>query len=205
MDKAIIFAAGKYGDERPPENFNGLIIAADAGFKACEKFGLVPDFIIGDFDSLNFTPNRDNVIKLPVEKDETDLEAAIKICKEKNVREIYIYGALGGRLDHTLGNISLLAALSENNIKCFLYGENSIITAVTNGCTKIQAPPKTTVSVIPWTENAFGVNLRGFKYPLDSYTMKNTATLGISNILLENEGEIEVHSGTLIIIINTKI
>ena len=109
MKRCFIFAAGTfYGlRERPaPED---LVIAADAGAIACQAAGLVPDVLLGDFDSMEPPGGSAKVVRLPVEKDDTDTLAAVRSALEQKFDTFYIYGGTGGkRLDHTLANLQTL-------------------------------------------------------------------------------------------------
>lgn len=128
MKRCVIFGAGAY-DLRTPEIKKGdFVIAADGGFAECKKLGVAPAVTIGDFDSCKITPDGE-IIKLPVEKDITDLDAAVGLALKNKCGEIHIYGGLGGRPDHSLANISLAARLSKSGVGVYLYGENYDITA----------------------------------------------------------------------------
>jgi thiamine pyrophosphokinase len=205
-NRAFIFSAGTYYDDVPGISEEDLIVAADGGYRYCLKHEIIPDLIIGDFDSLGETPYGEKVIKLPVEKDVTDTAAAVKYAEEKGVNEFHIYGGTGGRLDHTLANISLAARISAGGGRCYIYSDGVIITALTDG--KITLKPKNcgaVVSIFSFTDVSEGVTLSGLKYPLNNVVLTNNFPLGISNETAADVVEIEVRRGTLLIIYDSII
>lgn len=133
----IVFAAGTYYGNEPsadelPEN--AFVIAADGGLDHVDKAGIRPDLVIGDFDSANAkVPQGVETIALPPEHDDPDMLSALKAGWARGFRDFRIYGGLGGRLDHTIANIQMLALLAHNGGIGLLYGEHSVVTAICNG------------------------------------------------------------------------
>lgn len=183
-----------------PEN-DDLIIAADGGLEHLQKCGIKPDIIIGDFDSLCKNPQGENVIRLKPEKDITDMDAAVKVGIKKGYDEFKLYGALGGRLDHSVANIQLIASLAENKKKVEIISDETYITAVHNGFIEFDNEFKGYVSVFSHSDLCTGVSIKGLKYELDNAELKNTFPLGVSNEFINKESKITVKNGTLIIII----
>ena len=95
-------------------NENDIVIAADAGIINVRKFNIKPDYIIGDFDSLGYTPTDSNTIIHPIEKDDTDTMLAVKLGFKKGYKDFRIFGGIGGRLDHTFANIQTASYIAEN-------------------------------------------------------------------------------------------
>ena len=122
MDRCFIFAAGTfYGLRRRPEA-GDFVIAADAGYRTCRALGIVPDLLLGDFDSMDQPTDFAYVERVPVEKDDTDTMLAIKTALDKGCKEIYLYGGTGGkRLDHTLANLQSLLYLRRRGARGYLY------------------------------------------------------------------------------------
>ena len=199
MRSCIVFGAGEYDAQIPIKSTDQLVIAADAGYEHCVKCDFIPDIVVGDFDSLCKAPDLSNVIRLPVEKDMTDMDAAVAIALEKGCKAIHLYGGMGGRPDHTLANYSLIARLSKQGVEAHLYGEGYAVTAVTDGAITLTGGRGETVSVFAWTEIAEGVTLRGLKYPLENASLTNTFALGVSNSFAEETAEISVARGTLLV------
>lgn len=199
MKTCIIFGAGEYDAQTPLIPADSFIIAADAGYTRCLGLGLTPDLAIGDFDSLCKVPDLSNTVRLPVEKDVTDMEAAVKQGISRGCKVFHLYGGMGGRPDHTLANYTILTKLSQEKREVFLYGEGYVVTAVTNGTLTLTGGRGETVSVFSWTERSEGVTLRGLKYPLENATLTNTFALGVSNSFADDTAVISVRNGTLLV------
>lgn len=180
-----------------------LIIAADGGYKYLLDSEIEPDIIIGDFDSFGDVPDGANVIKLNPVKDITDMHAAVDTGIGKGYAEFHIYGACGGRLDHTLANIQLLASLAERKIKAFIHDGETVVTAVCNGSICFPKNCEGYISVFSHTEKCTGVYIRGLKYTLENAMLSNSFPLGVSNEFIGCNSEIVIGNGTAIIIHNS--
>lgn len=203
MDTCYIICAGDADEIGIEKKENDFIIAADAGLKHCEKNGIVPDLILGDFDSLGFVPEKENVISLPVQKDDTDTFAAVKIGLEKGYNRFVFFGASGGkRPEHTYANIALLAYLSKRGNAAFMDCGSYTITALTNGKAVFPDYMVGDISVFSFDNESVGVNERGLLYSLTDAVMKNCTVSGISNSFTGKESSIAVKRGTLIIYYN---
>ncbi len=179
-----------------------LIIAADGGYKHLLSVGVIPDLLIGDFDSLGEIPQSENVIRLNPVKDITDMNAAVDIAVERGYTELVFYGATGGRIDHTLANIQLVASLSERGIKASIRNGKTVITAVTDGSIDFDSSSEGYISVFAHSNVCENVCISGLKYNVENITFKNDFALGVSNEFVGTESRISVEKGTLIIIIN---
>ena len=113
MAKAVILCAGAFTDLMTPMEKGDCLIAADGGVRHAQRLGLTPDAILGDFDSLGYTP--ENATVFPVEKDDTDALLAIRHALSMGFTEIHLYGGLDGkRLDHTLANLQALQFIADH-------------------------------------------------------------------------------------------
>lgn len=177
-----------------------LVIAADAGLRYLKDYGIRTDYIIGDFDSLDYIPQSPNVIRLNPEKDMTDMSAAVDIGIEKGYRLFHLYGGTGGRIDHTIANLQLLASLAEQGMRGFLFGQDAVITAIHNTSLAFRAVPSGYVSVFSHTERSSGVCLKGLKYALTNAVLTNTFPLGVSNEFTGTTSSITVGNGTLLVV-----
>ncbi|MCL2545682.1 MAG: thiamine diphosphokinase [Oscillospiraceae bacterium] len=177
-----------------------LIVAADGGLMHLQKLGIQPNVIIGDFDSLGFTPDGECVITLRRDKDESDMRAAIERAWQAGCREFHIYGGTGGRLDHTLANIQCLADLAQRGARGFLYGEQEMITCIHNDEMAFPMGREGTISAFAQGGNAENVTLSGLKYPLKNATLESAKPLGLSNEFTGEEATISVENGTLMIV-----
>ena len=204
MKSCIILGAGKYDAQTPVKTEDCLVIAADAGYSRCLSLGLTPDLVIGDFDSLCKATDLSNAVRLPVEKDVTDMDAAVALALERGCQVFHLYGGMGGRPDHTLANYTILTKLSQKKIPAYLYGEGYVVTAVTDGTLTLTGGRGETVSVFSWTESSEGVTLRGLKDPLGNATLTNTFALGVSNSFAAETAEISVRRGTLLVMRENK-
>lgn len=202
MGICYIVGAGECQKLDIKKNDEDLIIAADGGLKHLQSVNINADIIIGDFDSLGNVPCDDNVIKLNPIKDITDMNAAVEIGIEKGYDDFVIFGALGGRIDHSLANIQLIASLSKRGMKAVLKNGETFITAVTDGIINFDSSYKGYISVFAHSDICENVCIRGLKYNLEKSVLKNDFALGISNEFVGTESSVSVEQGTMIIAVN---
>ena len=197
----IVGAMSLTPDLRPYPISGDYVIAADRGFDSLMAYGVPPDLAVGDFDSLGHRPNHPNVIQLPAEKDDTDMVYAIRKGLELGYRRFILLGGVGGRLEHTLGNLQLLDWLALHGAQGFLAGEKTAATCIRDGG-KIIFPPSMSgyLSVFCNSGKAEGVELSGLKYPLEDFTLTGDFPLGVSNQFLAQEAPVSVQSGSLLLI-----
>lgn len=141
------------------------------------------------------------VITLPSQKDDADMLSALKAGWAAGAREFHIVGGLGGRLDHTLGNVQLLTFISRAGGSAFLYGSRITATAVTDGSVRFPPAPVPQfpmVSVFSADNESHGVHIRGLKYEVSDFTVSN-AIAQLSNELVGLDASISVEHGTLIV------
>ena len=199
MANCIIFCAGGFTELASPIAKEDYIIAADGGLRHLEKIGLTPSAILGDFDSLGYTP--ENAAVFPVEKDDTDGMLAVRKALDLGFSQIILYGALDGpRLDHTIANLQTLQFLTDRGATGYLVGNDYIATVVKNGSLSFPAEAGGILSVFCMGENAEGVTLAGLKYPLDGGTLTSGFPLGVSNHFIGQPATVEVRSGSLLVL-----
>lgn len=174
-----------------------LVIAADGGYAALEALGVKADLVVGDFDSLGFVPDAEEIVQHPVRKDDTDTLLAVRLGLERGSRNFVITGALGGRLDHTFANLQTLLFLREHGAKGLLYGDGTAVTAVTNGSITIEG--EGLFSVFSFDPVAKGVYLRDVSFPLEDAELINSFPLGLSNEFIGKPAVIGVADGTLLV------
>ena len=177
------------------------VIAADGGLAHLERAGIAADLVIGDFDTLGARPAHPNVITLQREKDDTDTFAAVRVGLERGYGRFRIYGGMGGRLEHTLANIQMLAYLAERGLRGVLIGEDQILTAISGGGLRLPRRAGGFLSVFSLTDKSEGVCIRGLKFPLTNATVTNTFPIGVSNEFVGTESEITVREGVLLVVI----
>ena len=199
--RCYIAGAGEFNDKVLPVE-NDYIIAADAGYISLTRHGIIPDLIVGDFDSLKKVPNHPNIIRSPIEKDDTDMMLAVKQGLKLGYKEFVINGSLGGRLDQTLANIHILAYIAEHDAYGLLINRDIFITVIKDSEIKLNKDISIgkTLSIFCHSDIAEGVSLTGLKYPLSNATIKNTYPIGVSNEIVAKEVIISVTKGSLIIL-----
>ncbi len=206
--KCMIIGASPYVrksvfDELNLEEY--FIICADAGLETAQKFGVTPHLVVGDFDSLNSIPNsKDFGVKvLPKEKDITDSMYAAMYGLAQGFRQFILVGCFGGkRADHTIANYNVMLYLSrkgansimlDNVSKTFLLSDSRLRISDQKGCI---------VSVFPFGTNMCNLSYRGLKYGMShGDLMMGDTLMGVSNEIIEDSAEIEVHAGYAMIIV----
>lgn len=138
---------------------------------------------MGDFDSLSYIPHDGNVLKLAAEKDDTDMSIAVKEGIMAGYREFHIYAGTGGRMDHTIANIQILAYLIEKKMKGWLFHRNSVFTVITDGKLIFDKGCSGYVSVFSYSEKSTGVYLRNLKYELNGATLTNSFPRGTEKLI----------------------
>ena len=175
-----------------------FVIAADGGLDALSSLGITPSLCLGDFDSLGYTP--EHAEKHPSEKDETDMFLAVRRAAELGYGVFYIYGGLGGRLSHTLGNIQVLKFIAENGGAGFLIGSGCVVTLVENSGASFPPGCSGLLSVFCFGGAAESVDISGMKYPLDNYTMLPSFPIGVSNAFTGARARVSVKRGSLVLL-----
>jgi thiamine pyrophosphokinase len=186
------------------------VICADGGGEAARAWGINPRLLVGDMDSISsqtlaYFQNSPEVEirRLPVEKDETDLEMALYAALEYEAKNITIVGGLGGRLDHTLGNLYLIAApaLVEAGARARLLGEQEEVYLIRGGDQlTIEGQTGELLSLIPLAGEAQGVYTDNLYYPLKGETLFIGPTRGVSNVFTAPQATISLEAGMLLAI-----
>ncbi len=199
MGSCIIFGAADFDGLIEPAAPEDYIIAADGGLKHAQTLGLRPNEIIGDFDSLGYTPAGAQVF--PVEKDDTDTMLAIKRGLELGFRRFILYGGMGGkRLDHTVANFQALAYLAAHGAIGFLIGADTVATVVREGVLQFPAGMEGDFSAFCLGGPAQDVSIRGLYYEASHITLTADFPLAVSNHFTRRQAQVETHSGTLLLL-----
>lgn len=184
------------------------VIAVDAGLEAVEALGLVPDYIVGDFDTVDASVI-ERFRRYPFivweqhrpEKNETDTELARSLALTLGCQKMVFLGATGGRIDHMLGNLHTLYACMERGIEAYIVDAQNRICLLDEGKTFCRSSLwGKYVSFLPYTEEVKGITLKGFKYPLNGRDIRRGQETGlcISNELAEDTAVISFEEGILI-------
>ena len=203
MGKCIIFCAAEFDCLAQELREDDFVLAADGGLRHTEKLGILPNEIIGDFDSLGFTPAGANVF--PVEKDDTDAMLAVRRGLTLGYKEFVLYGSLDGpRLDHTIANFQTLQFLADHGAAGCLVGTSYLATVVKNGGIHFPAGLDGTISVFCLGADAEGVDIEGLYYPLKNGTLTAGFPLGVSNHFTGKEVKFSAKHGSLLILWDRK-
>ena len=195
----VIFGAGDYDGAPLPELYD-VLIAADGGLDTLDDMGIRPDLVIGDLDSAVATPPGEvPVIRLPVQKDITDTDAAVREALDRGCTRLYLYGMLGGRPDHSFANLTLVARLAQQGVPATLYGAGYAVYAVHDGSLRFNGGRQGYLSVFSFSDKSEGVSLRGLAYEMENGELRNTFGLGVSNAFTGSPAEISVKNGTLLV------
>ena len=209
LGRCVILGGGEIADDaailarlRPQD----CVFCADSGYDHCTRLGLVPQLLVGDFDSVQTAlPEGVPRITLPREKDDSDTTYAMRLAVERGYRELLLIGMLGGRLDHTLGNLQNLIWLCRRGIKASLTDGCTEVSVLAGGerCTLL--PQKRRYfSLLSLSERCEGVTISNAKYPLHNGTLTNDIPFAVSNEFLEVPVQISLHSGLLALLITPK-
>ena len=197
MGKCIIFCAADFHGLAAPLEKDDFIIAADGGLNHTNALGITPNGILGDFDSLGYTPEGSTVF--PVEKDDTDAMLAARKGLELGYREFLFYGALDGpRLDHTVSNFQTLQFLADHGARGYLIGKDYIVTVIKEEPVEFPAEAEGILSLFCLGPNAEGITLENLHYPLKDGTLTSGFPLGVSNNFIGKSAKITVNSGSLL-------
>ena len=197
MEKCLIFCAGEFDSLVQPIEKGVCIIAADGGLRHVQVLGLTADIVLGDFDSLGYTPEGANVF--PVEKDDTDAMLAVRRGLALGCREFLLYGSLDGkRLDHTVANFQTLQFLTDRGARGYLVGIDYIATVISGETVAFAKEAEGILSLFCLGPDASGITLEGLQYPLTEGTLTSGFPLGVSNHFIGQEARITVKNGSVL-------
>jgi len=198
MKKCFVVGGGDFCKDIFCHDENALTIAADAGYKVLTEIGITPDIVVGDFDSLGYTPEHPvTEVHSPI-KDDTDMMLAVEKGVEAGCDEFYIFGATGGRIAHTLGNLQVLCYLAEKGLAGYIFDCDTVITAVKNRTLHFNENASGYISLMPFGCEKANVTLSGFKYEVAGCNLPYNRPLGISNEFTGKPASMTVHSGTVV-------
>ncbi|MDK2809251.1 MAG: thiamine pyrophosphokinae [Clostridiales bacterium] len=192
---------------------NAILICVDGALELVHKMKLVPDYIVGDFDTVRpdlimwyekqvaLGKIKTQIRRFPPHKDETDTHIAVLLAMEVAATNICIMGGIGSRMDHTLANLHLLLQPLKKGIHAYLQNEHNVIYLKEQ---PFQIEKKATfgdyISLIPFKKTVHRVTLNGFKYNTNAVDFTIEGSLGISNELVEETGSVTFTKGIFIVI-----
>ncbi|MFC0524093.1 thiamine diphosphokinase [Pontibacillus salicampi] len=182
-------------------------IGADHGSLSLLDQGIIPNHAVGDFDSVT-AEEKDDIMEqahqfkeYPAEKDETDLEIALRTAYKYNPTVLYLFGVTGGRLDHELINIQLLYPLHQKQIRGVVIDKGNWVELKEPGLHEVAHSDRYPhISYIPLTPEVSGLTLSSFYYPLENATVTWGSTLCISNKLISEKGTFSFEEGILLLV-----
>ena len=209
MKYCVILAGGEAGDIKKfaVENFrrNGIIIAADRGYKLAEKLEITPDIFVGDFDSFDGDiPESVEIHRSKPEKDDTDTMLAVKLAIKRGCEFIVLYGALGGRFDHTMANIQTLIYAHEHGCDLMIDDGDNIVSVQGICIRSYSFMEGWYFSLFSLSEQSEISRLTGVKYPLSHAVLKDSFPLGVSNEIIDREAVLSVGSGLVLVVQSKK-
>ena len=179
---------------------NDYYVYCDCGLKHRENLGVMPDLIIGDFDSHSRPEDLSNVIVLPVVKDDTDTIFAVKEGIRRGYEDFLLIGATGGRQDHNLGNIYSLLMLKNAGKSAKIIDDYSEISIVSSGEVCRVKSGWRFFSLLNIAGTARGISITGAKYELDGAEILPEYQYGISNEVSGSEAVITLREGNLLLV-----
>lgn len=187
------------------------IIVVDKGLEFCYRNHVIPDWILGDFDSISkevidwYREQQEIPIRqYKPEKDDTDARLGMELALKLGSDKIFLLGATGGRLDHYMGNLQSLLITARKEKEGWILDEQNAITVRRAGkiCIHKEEQFGKYVSFFSMGDEVTGLSLTGFQYPLDGYTLKNSDGIAVSNQLLDDCGIIEFETGYLMMVLS---
>ncbi|GAA6492785.1 MAG TPA: thiamine diphosphokinase [Candidatus Bariatricus faecipullorum] len=211
MSKAVIISGGAldegFAEEIMAQNEGACVIGVDKGLEFLYRRGILPQYIVGDFDSIDpevisYYRNETHVSIReynPI-KDASDTEIAIRLAMTLGSSEMLILGATGGRVDHLWANIQTLAVACEAGVKAWILDPRDKIWVTNKPCSlKKSEAFGPYLSIFPLNGAVFDFNLTGTKWPLRHHTLKPCDSLTVSNEFAEEEVKIDFSEGMLVI------
>jgi thiamine pyrophosphokinase len=205
--KALIFCGGEIEDYVAIKKYlcGDIFICADGGARHMRKLNIVPDLLIGDFDSIIeedlvfYKENNVRIVKFPQDKDYTDTELAIDEGVDMGAAEIVILGATGGRMDHTLSNVFLLKKMLKKGIKGKIVTANDEIMMIKD-FVEIEGAPNDIISLLPFDGDVQGITTKGLFFQLQDETLYSGSSRGVSNVFSDTSCQIVVSNGVLLLV-----
>jgi thiamine pyrophosphokinase len=181
-----------------------ILIGVDSGANCLFQYDIIPDYLIGDFDSIKpealsfFNASNSIVEKHPIEKDDTDTQLALLKAAELNATTIVFLGCTGSRLDHTFGNLGLLLQCINFGMQAYIRDDKNTIW-LTDKSFDISGKTSEYFSVLAYGSDVNNLTIEGAKYNLNNYILKLGSSLTISNEFVKNKVKISFSSGILMI------
>lgn len=204
--RAVLFVNGQ---AKPGFEVNLLpgdyLVAVDGGLHHLKRLGLKPHLLIGDLDSVDASELAEvmeaglEVHRFPPAKDQTDLELALEYVLKAGYAQIVVAYAFGDRVDHTLGNLSLLTRPDLAG-KTLSLEDGQVAARLLDQSASLPTQPGELISLLAWGAPVEGITTKGLEYPLKDETLVPWQARGISNVALADSIELDFKSGRLLVI-----
>lgn len=175
------------------------IYAVDGGFRVLREAGIEPTEVFGDFDSLGYVPDGADAV-FDWHKDFTDMDWALDHVLKNGFDEVFLVGGLGGRIDHTIGNLQLMAKYASRGLKVWSFGKDELVVCLAGGGNlsrlEFSSQAKGTFSLLPHSDVVEGVIEEGLEWELSGARLTNDELLGISNEFKGKPVRVSIDSGT---------
>ena len=207
--KVLIIANGEIRDIQKVKAMLPQVdytICADGGVRYARDLGVVPDLIVGDFDSLPDEVLREYsmagipIKRYPAEKDKTDMQIAVDTAVDMGARQVYLLGAFGSRWDHSYANMLMLYRLARRGIKAQILDSHNVV-MVSSGKVEIEGEIGQTLSLLPLSGDVRILRTDGLKYPIVDGILPLDFPYGVSNVLVKSRAEVDVGSGWIVVVI----
>ncbi len=192
---------GRYDVIRSLLRPDDFVVCCDCGLRHLEALGVTPSLVVGDFDSTE-NPHLDvETIVLPREKDDTDSVYAVREAVRRGFDDFLLVGAVGGRLDHTLGNVAILLYLDRIGKRGVIADDESVMEVVSRDPARIPYGSCAYFSLLNVDGSARGITIRNAKYPLENGVIPVDYQYGISNEVLPGKtAEVTVREGRVLLV-----
>lgn len=203
--RCVIISGGDYSDCYIPGK-EDFVIACDKGLEWAGKMGVVPNLLIGDFDSYTGKrPENMETIVLPHEKDDTDTHFAIKEALNRGYKDIILICAWGGRFDHAFSNLQTCRFASEKGARVSIIDNSVRICFITGGLfdgISLERDDSMAVSVFSLSDVCEGVEIKGTQYELENAVLYANFPIGTSNEWDKEEASFKIKKGTMMIVLS---
>jgi len=202
---AIVVAGGAVSArDRSARLHAELVIAADSGFDHADMLGLKVDVLVGDLDSISPRGLREaeqsgvEIQRHPIDKDQTDLELALDVALRRQCAKLLVLGSGGGRRDHELANVLLLASTRFAGVEIDAW-QAEVTLAIVHRPRSFRWAPGDNVTLLPIGGPVTGIVTEGLRYPLQGETLEAGTSRGVSNVVDATLASISVDTGVLLV------
>lgn len=181
--RAVLFGGGRVGVDPKKVLMEGdAVICADSGYDHALRYGLRPDMVIGDMDSISSGIDKVKTMVYPVRKDFTDGELVLDYVLKQGFEELVLLGFTGTRMDHTITNIAMLRKAAFKGIPCVMIDENNEIYYMVKNL-QVTGKKGDPISIVPLGGDLVGVTTQGLEYPLYHERLYYGQSRGVSNVM----------------------